>query len=339
MLLCSVFMCLPHALTVSRFPADLYHVLCLLASGGISRVAKLLIAVATSSSSSSSSQISFVDAGSTVSEHDDYSNLGIHSVIQEKEGNVNSACTAMSFDNFSAHIALLRDAGSVTVINIESGSIYAQLVPDGAGVVDVRYSNAGKMLTLGRSPRGQIQVWDIRGGGRAGAGGYGKILSVRLPSAEYTCVTPHSTQDHYVYCGDSSGSVHEIDLRTASITHSFKAHGGPGIYAYCFAINNNMCNTVICSLVSGIVQGCQADGMPTLLTSSRDGSVTSTGLSRQAAQAADAGRSGAGHAGQFTLLREPATISDLDFDYESKLALMTSSVGGLWVSSIVRRGL
>lgn len=209
----------------------------LLCAGGIPRVAKLLVAVATSGAGSRA-PVSLVDTGTVAELNGDYSSLEIHSVIEEDVSSAKSACTRMAFDNFSAHIALLRDSGALSVVNIEAGSVYAQLIPDGAGVVDLRYSNAGKMFTLGRSARGQIQVWDIRGaGGAAGAGGYAKVHSVRLPAmsvadgqpVQYSCITPHATIDHYVYCGDSSGIVHEIDLRTASISHSFKAHGGQGI--------------------------------------------------------------------------------------------------------------
>lgn len=67
---------------------------------------------------------------------------------------------------------------------------------------------------------------------------------------------------------------------------------------------------------------CCANGVtPVLLSSSRDGSILKTTL--------DA------HSTQSLLLKEPSlTRCCVDFDTESTLSLVCSSLGGLWVTRI-----
>ena len=74
-------------------------------------------------------------------------------------------------------------------------------------------------------------------------------------------------------------------------------------------------------LVSDIIIGNGSDGESILLTSSRDGTVVRTSTSSGNTQT--------------TLLKESTGIHSLDFDPDSKLFSATSSVGGLWVNTVI----
>lgn len=198
--------------------------LLLLRAGGITRVAKLLMAVATNSTQLSSVSFIGVDSDSGISGD---SALQVHSVVSDVD-TARSACTSLAFDNYSGHVAMLNDIGVVRVIDIESEKCIVQLLPDGAGVADLAYSRSGKMITLGTSPRGQLQLWDARGPRHSHT--YAKMLSVALPAvSSYVCVATHATLEQYVYCGDSTGVIREVDLRTGMVASCFQTHNGPGI--------------------------------------------------------------------------------------------------------------
>ena len=98
--------------------------------------------------------------------------------------------------------------------------------PDSGDVLDLTYSRSGKLFTLGRSVRGQLQIWDPRGS--FGSQLYSQVAITVLPTSSYLRVIPHYTKEYCVFCGDSMGIVHEIDLRNSSVVNKISAHSGPG---------------------------------------------------------------------------------------------------------------
>lgn len=192
--------------------------------GGITRQTKLYMAVATQSVKCSA--LSFVSVDNISASSNECNSLAVHTVIEKAK----YPYTAICFDNFSGHIATLSDAGPVTFIDMECEKRCLEFIPDGAGVVDLDFSRCGKLFTIGRSARGQLQVWDVRAstGGRI----YTNLATAKLPVSSYLRILPHFTQEHLCYCGDSSGNIHEVDLRTNGICSTYRVHSGGGKYFF-----------------------------------------------------------------------------------------------------------
>lgn len=180
------------------------------------------MAVATISTKAAS--VSFVDVGNSV-DASSATNLNVYSRFGT-EGYLPSAYTTISFDNFSGHVGLLSDVGTVSVVDVEKSLNFVEFIPDGTGLLDIVFSRSGKLLTLGNSARGQLQVWDIRGSTVGNA--YNNCMTIRLPPAPYVRIIPHPVQEYCIFCGDTSGSIHEVDLRFGEISRSFKAHSDSG---------------------------------------------------------------------------------------------------------------
>ena len=181
--------------------------------------------VAVACTSANSSTVTFIDG--TTADAVEGMTLSTFSVLEERRC---SACTEISFDNVSGVVALLQDSGNISLVNIETGSVVSSIIPDGSGASHLKFSNSGKLYTLGRSPRGQLQVWDNRGLQNRNGGAYCMIHSSHLPPAEFVFAAPHATREQYVYCGDSSGHIYEVDLRASGVSRLMTKHEGSGKY-------------------------------------------------------------------------------------------------------------
>lgn len=74
-----------------------------------------------------------------------------------------------------------------------------------------------------------------------------------------------------------------------------------------------------------MVMSCQAYGAHNLLSASRDGSAVCTTVSSQ---------NNTSPYYQYSMLKEPASLCSIDYDTESNLTAVASSIGGLWVSGV-----
>lgn len=151
-----------------------------------------------------------------------------------------SAFDALAFDGYSGRLACADATGFVRILDLTARrEVSSFVVPGGGGRSSLLYSKSGKLYTAGSSPRGHIGVWDARtSSGRSdGAVVHQSALSVVLPellalggpggaAGHISSMCAHDTQEEVLYCGLSSGSVVQVDLRMGRSVQTVASHTG-----------------------------------------------------------------------------------------------------------------
>lgn len=189
---------------------------------GVPRIAQTFGAVALWDSSNCKSRVSLLGMET------------FSSVAQLKDLNLNvySDTCAISSLSYSADLELLAigtEAGLVTIVDIHAGVALHTIKADPCGLLKVKFTRTGQLLTVGESTKAQIKIWDLRSSPAAQNKpeiALSQSLSEdRLHNAvkgKTTCICAHPVQEKLI-SGTSSGIVHLWDLRSeASI--AFKPH-------------------------------------------------------------------------------------------------------------------
>ena len=209
-------------------------------SGGLAGSAKHFIAISTRCSITA--YLHFVDTSVTANASDELSSQ----LIDEERGPTSLAYKSLTFDNYSGQLACTNDAGIIKLFDISSNKMLSSFSGDSSGLESVKFSSSGLLFSIGRSVRGQVQVWDTRRSPNRSEAT--KVGSLRVPgeylngnASRLSCVLPHTTQEHILFCGTSSGSILQYDLRSGLPLAEYKPHLGAGLceISACELYNNS----------------------------------------------------------------------------------------------------
>lgn len=267
---------------------------------GVLGAPKLFVAVASDNSAGESE-------GFILEVHETPEEIGFMDPIRFFADRTKGPVSSITYSTQLGWLACCHESGFINIFDINHlENPYVGFMADSTGVNQVRFDRMGRLITAGNSGK-QLKVWDLRSSIHSCA------VDRQLPvqGVGFTSVCPHPVND-YVFCGTTDGGLTAWDLRTDACMKQDRIHT---------------------ESTTSVVMHPASYGQLRVVSSSSDGTVVSTDLAVKTT-AHEQYPTGFPWAYEYeSILVEPASVTSLDVNIESRSLLASTSIGGIFSQS------